>query len=52
MSWEEFLERLLERLHEYHRLSRKVDVLIMLGRRNKLTGELEPPKVQIREFEI
>ena len=52
MEWETFVERLLERLHTYRANKQKVDILIMLNRRNKITGEWEPPKVQIREFEI
>ena len=50
MTWEMFLEQLLEKLHDLHRKHTKADVLVMLGRTDKQTGEKIPPQVQVREF--
>lgn len=50
MTWEMFLEQLLEKLHDLHRKQTKADVLVMLGRTDKQTGEKIPPQVQVREF--
>ena len=46
-DWEAFLERLLEQLHELRARGVMADILVML-RRNKQTGEEEPPRSQVR----
>ena len=51
-TWEAFLERLLERLHHLHAHNTKADILILLGRRDKLTGAPLPPRVEVREHEL
>lgn len=47
-EWEEFLERLLASLHHLHERGEKVDVLILMGRRDRETRERKPETFQIR----
>ena len=46
MTWEEWIERLLERLHRYRQQQRKVDLTILMGRIDPTTGQ---PRVEVRE---
>lgn len=46
-----FIERLLARLHDLLDRGVKADILVMVGRRDRSTGELRFPQMQIREFE-
>ena len=53
MTYEErtiFFEQLLQKLHVLLDNETKADVLVMLGRTDKTTGEKIPPQVQVREF--
>lgn len=51
MEWEEFIEVLLEHLHTFHANGKRVQILVMLNRRDHRTGERLPlsrDDVQIR----
>ena len=48
-SREEFLKRLIARLHLLLDRKVKADVLIYLGRTDERTGEERPPIVQVME---
>lgn len=47
-----FIERLLARLHALLDQKIKADILIIVGRKNKQTGEELPPRVEIREHDV
>lgn len=49
-SWEGFVERVLERLHRLHQSGQKADVLILMGRLDRTTGELLPPQLRVTEI--
>ena len=45
-SWEGFVERVLYQLQQLR--TQKADILILLGRHSKETGDPLPPKIQIK----
>ena len=47
-----FLERLMARLHLLLDQKVKADILILVGRRDKVTEEELPPRVQIHEHDL
>ena len=47
-----FLERLIARLHLLLDQKVKADIIIMVGRHDKITDEELPPRVQIHEHDL
>ena len=55
MTWEVFVERLMECFHEVHQTGKRADILVMLNRKDKATGQrlpLAPTDVQIKFLEL
>ena len=48
MEWDAFIESLLERLHQLREQGELADVLILLGRRDRLTDTPLPPTFRYR----
>jgi len=48
-EWEDFIEKLLERIHQIQQSGKKTDLTILFGRVDKETGKRRPPLVHINE---